>query len=314
MKKLIISIAALGLCFAAGAQNLPELSNDARSMGMGGSGVAITPSAMSIYNNIAAIGLSDDKGAVSVGYSPWMNDKEPGNNIYSLGAFYRIGDRHAVSIGSRYFNMKNISITDAMDENGNALDPFKAKPWEVTIDAGYAFTINDNMAVGATVRFMNSELDSEKSDAATAFGVDLGYYFRKDRISAGLVLSNVGTELDYGGPKKSDMPAYVRGAGAYAFPIGSMHTLTGTLQLDYKFMDPQDQNGFEGGVGVEYMYNKMIAARVGYRLADDTRDFSYLTAGVGVHVKCVDFNFSMLFGDKDCEWKNTMLFGLGVRF
>lgn len=303
MKKLIISLFALGACYAAGAQSLPELSNDARSMAMGGSGVALTPSGMSIFNNVGAIGLSSDRAAVTVGYSPWAADEMSGNNIYSLGAFYKINDKHAVSLGSRYFNMRNAHIGGTT-----------AKPWEMTIDLGYTYTICESMAVGAVVRYVNSDLDDSVLDAANAFGFDLGYYFKKNRVSAGFVLSNVGSELDYSGSAKSEMPAYVRGAGAYALPLGSMHVLTGTLQLDYKFMDPQDNTGFGGGIGVEYMYNNMLAARIGYRLADKTNDLNYFSAGLGVNVKCLEFNFSMLFGDDDCAWKNTMLFGLGVKF
>lgn len=314
MKKIIISLFALGTCMAAGAQNLPELSNDARSMGMGNSGVALTPSGMSIHTNVAAIGLSEDNGAVTIGYSPWMHDKFSGNNIYSLGSFYRINGKHSVSLGARYFNRRNVHITDRVDENGTALPDWDGKPWEMTVEAGYTYTINPTMAVGAVVRYMNSELDYEGLDAANAFGFDLGYYFRKDRISAGFVLSNVGTKLDYNGSEDVDMPAWVRAGGAYALPLGSMHQLTGTLQLDYKFIDADDMEGFGAGVGVEYMYNNMLAARIGYRLAEETRDFNYFTAGIGVNVKCVDFNFSMIFGDKDDSWKNTMLFGLGVRF
>lgn len=315
MKKIILSIFALAACFAAGAQSVGfvGIDVDARSAAMGGTGIAMpTVTGMAIYNNTAAIGLSDSKGAVSYSYSPWQRDAYKGDNLHSIAGFYRINNKHTVALGARYYNQHN-SHTEIWDTNDVVREHY-SKPVDMTIDLGYAFTINETMAVGANVRYVSSDLDYPDADKASMFGFDLGYYFRKNRISAAFVLSNVGTEVDYGGADKYNMPAWARAGVAYAYPVADKHLLTGSLQLDYMFITDGDADGIEGGVGVEYMYNKLIAVRAGYRVADDTRDFNYGSAGLGVNVGPVDFSATYLFGEKDCPWNKTMMFSLGARF
>jgi hypothetical protein len=121
-----------------------RVTPDARAGGMGDVGIATSPDANSMFNNLAKTPFSTSKANVAVNYVPWLRDLSI-NDIYmaSLAGYYKLDDVQAISGSLRYFSLGSIQFTDFA---GNDLQTFL--PREFAIDLGYSRKLSDKMALG----------------------------------------------------------------------------------------------------------------------------------------------------------------------
>lgn len=313
MKKILfLTIATLFIALGnARAQSAAfvGITPDARTAAMGNAGVALPANAFAIYQNSAAIALSENKAAIGYNFTPWISSFQKGYSLHSAAGYYKLSDKNALTLGFRYFQLPE-SI--GLDDLGNPLEAFR--PNEMSIDLGYSMAIGENIGIAANVRYVSSSMSNvEGAKTGSAFAADLGFYYRKNNLSAGLSVNNLGTKIDYGYGGYS-MPARVKAAGAYVLPVADKHEVTGALQVAYMFA-PSDFAGIEGGIGVEYMYNKMIAVRAGYNLGDKEKTgYSYATLGCGVNYSLFSLDFAYLLAGGDSPMKNVWYLSLGVKF
>lgn len=150
----------------AGAVQFLDLTPDVRGVGMGNTGVASSANAFSVWRNAAKSVFSDKKAEIGYSFTPWMRELTGGNDLHGVGGYYNIDDKQGITAGFRYFKHAEI---DLLENNGT----FTPKDWSV--EAGYARQLVKGLSVGATVRFVHSDLSGvEKEAIANAAAFDLG--------------------------------------------------------------------------------------------------------------------------------------------
>ncbi len=318
MKKIIISLLLILGFSATKGQDVLSIITDARTSAMGDVGLSHCASPFSIYNYAGVIALDSCSRAVGYSFGGWM----PSQKIHSqhtVAGYWKPIKNQSFSVGVRYFSYPEINSSD---DEGNITGYFN--PYDLTLDLGYSYAISANLAVTSTLRYVTGKVsDVEGSKAGSALGADLGLYFRKNRINAGLALSNIGTKINYGGDSYS-MPARVKLAGGYSLLSKNRHVVNGVLEVAYAFL-PKYYTGFESGIGVEYVYDKLIAVRAGYRLGNSEDNpavvpsnfgssLSYTTFGLGLNLRKYSLDASYLLAGSESPVRNSFRLSLGVSF
>jgi hypothetical protein len=182
-----------------------RISPDARSGGMGDMGVATSPDANSSFWNVAKTPFNQNKGGVSLTYTPWLKDLGV-NDVFlaALAGYYKLDDQSAITASLRYFNLGSIQFTDF---SGTYLTT--GKPTELGVDVGYSRKLTDKFGVGVSLRYINSNLTrgyagtgSQSYKAGNAVAADLAFYYDNTNeigqgVRAGLALNNLGSKISY---------------------------------------------------------------------------------------------------------------------
>lgn len=327
MKKIIILVAAFvfGSATLASAQDFLTINPDARTAGMGDASVATSSGEYAIFNNAAASLFDYNRFRVGFSYTPWMNDYKKGYNMYSLGGFFSINQKHSISFGARVYNEPKINSTTAAgtdfpfnptDENGNPIDDFASfRPLSFSADLAYSFMLGDYVGLAVTGRYVESKYGDLATNSAVGFDVAAYSQIPLDVLLDGAWISVAAKVSDIGfalGDSKYDMPLRANiGAALYA-PLTDSHSIEGTVDLGYRFM-PSINQSFGLAIGAEYTAMDLISVRAGYHVADD-KGYNYTTVGVGIRFMHVNIDASYLAASKDCPWRNTYRIGVGLYF
>lgn len=215
------------------------IAPDAISAGMGDAGAASTPDIYSAHWNNAKYAFIDGDIGVGTTYTPWLrNLKVSDMNLLYLGGFKRINSRSAVGASLTYFSLGDIQRTDADGNTQGTMNPN-----EFAVDVTYAMKLNNQLSLGATGRFVNSDLTNGQqiSDGsgyvttkpATSIAADLGLYWqspidKSQEIAFGAFFSNLGAKLSYSDDdtKKEFLPANLRIGGRYTNHINESNDIT----------------------------------------------------------------------------------------
>jgi hypothetical protein len=187
-----------------------------------------------------------------------------------------------LGFSANYLGMDDI---DKYDNTGTASGD-SYSPYDLLFYASYASVIRDHF-VGFNFKVINSAIDGE---SATAFGVDVGYMkkFIEDRLSLGLAVQNIGTEMkfkDEGDP----LPLNIK------LGLSVKELLKGlVLASDVNF--PID-NKPSGHLGAEYgfLVNDLgFFLRSGYKTTTikDLDSESGISAGGGVKYKGISVDYA----------------------
>ena len=185
------------------------ISPDARSGGMGNLSIGMTPEANDIFGNTAKLPyLTEPKGFL-INYTPWLKDLGL-NDVYLASAgFYKIlNDQSAINTSLRFFSLGNIDFTD---ENGATNLPSQ-RPSEFSYDFGYSLLLNDKFSIGATLRYIHSQLvkgpySNVEYKAGNTASADISLFYKQNSnmngLHAGLLLSNLGGKISYSNETKN---------------------------------------------------------------------------------------------------------------
>lgn len=289
-----------------------SITPDARHAALGDVGVATSPDANSAYWNAGKLAFIDKKYGGSLSYTPWLGKIVNDMWISSLSGFYRINRTRAIAGSLKYFDLGEISFRD---ESNNPLGDFNPK--EAAFDITYSQMLSENLGIGLSGRYIFSNLTGAFSGADAQAGnsvaMDVGVYYTKpiqsaknSTLSLGAQISNIGPKLSYTDNDNKDfLPTNLRLGGAYTTQLDPFNSITFILDFN-KLMVPsvdKEQSLLSGmfgsfsdasgggaeeireimtSLGIEYWYNEIFAARLGYFLeAEDKGNRKYLTAGIG---------------------------------
>jgi hypothetical protein len=325
------------------------VSPDARGAALGDAGVATSPDANSLHWNPAKLGFITNKLGGSISHSPWLTNLGINDMALSYLSFYhKAGDRGAFSAALRYFDLGDIQFTD---EQGNELNNFNPK--EYTVDVGYGQQLSENLSLGVGARFIHSNLSSGVTDSkpGNSAAVDVGIYYTKDLIlggrdynlSLGGNISNIGAKISYTDPEnKSFIPTNLRIGTAFTMNLDPYNKIT--LAIDgNKLLVPSPgandttqsvpsaifssfgdaENGFKEemqeviiSTGLEYWYNDIFAARVGYFYENpDKGDRHYLSLGLGLRYQKFGIDAAYLVpNSRNNPLAQTLRFTLSFNF
>ena len=94
-----------------GSGSFLEIVPDAPSAGMGGTGTALPANAFSVFHNPAQTPLTEKQGEVGYNIAPWLRDLGTGRIQHTVGGFYRLGDKQALSAGVRLLTLPSSDLT-----------------------------------------------------------------------------------------------------------------------------------------------------------------------------------------------------------
>lgn len=221
------------------------IAPDAVSAAMGDAGVASTPDAYSAHWNNAKFAFIEGQAGISTTYTPWLRKLKVGDmNLFYLGGYYRINDRSAAAASLTYFTLGDIDMTNIEGDKINTLHPN-----EFAIDATYALKLSDNLSLGATGRYMRSDLTNGQTisdgsgntatQAANSIAADIGLYLQKgidksQEYALGLFISNLGAKLSYSNDDndKEFLPANLRLGGRYTNRIDEYNKISVLLDFN----------------------------------------------------------------------------------
>ncbi len=255
-----------------------------------------------------------------------------GEISYGTGAYAYTWDRRVQTfhVGVSYVNYGTF---DGYDEFGNQTGDFTGS--EGALSLGYAYNIPwSNIYIGANLKLISSTLESYHSLGAA---LDLGaiYIDEKNDINIALAIRNAGTQITtYAGTNEKLPLEIIAGISQELehVPIRWHLTLENLQQWNVAFTNPvHSEQGLDGGVkddkpsfinnalrhvivGAELFPQKSFNIRVGYNfrrsqelILEDQRTFAGLSAGVGIKMGNLRFNYSY---SRFTSAGSTNLFGL----
>jgi len=290
---------------------------DSRSAALGDAGVAASPDANASYWNPAKLGFVQNDLSVAFSYSPWLSNIVDDMSLNYLSGYKKLNETSAISLSLMYFDLGEIQFIDAQQ---NPLQNYNPKEYAVAVSYGQA--LSENFSVGISARFIHSNLAGDvnvsgsntESQPGNTAAVDVGVYYNKDlsqslNLGLGANISNIGGKIAYSeNEDKSFLPTNLKLGTALKYNLDAYNSLTLLIDAN-KLLVPSpgadtDQSVIggifssfgdaEGGAseelkeinlstGVEYWYNELFAARVGYFYEHpDKGGRKYFSAGLGI--------------------------------
>lgn len=335
IKYLTLSAVAMGFSAISFGQNTTEnlnivttsvpflrISPDARSGAMGDASIAVSADANATFTNASKIPFASSKAQVGVTFTPWLKDIASDVYLATLGAYYQIDETQAIHGGLRYFNLGQMQF---VDEQGTLLQT--KTPREFSFEAGYSRKLSENFGIGATFRYISSNLGSGTFNGNTyqpgnAIAGDISAtYDARDEygegFSAGLAFSNLGSKISYSDDPNSAnfLPANLGLGGAYTTNIDDDNQLTFAADLNHLLVPPYPENIGTGNVNetelAEY-YNTGVIEGIGKSFSNGAYAFS-----VGAEYSYIKQFFvrAGYFGEtKEAGGRNYFSAGVGVKY
>ncbi|MGN1210735.1 MAG: PorV/PorQ family protein [Candidatus Cryptobacteroides sp.] len=314
MNKYLIT-GVLMLCFACASfgQTLPSLivSSDSRSFSLGGASVGggilkdgesgrSGMGAFALENNVAGMSLDSGKLNAAVSFGMWQPEYAS-DKFIGVGATGRITDKWAVGVLFKY--MMQPEYQTVTDSGNDVRDSFFS-PKEFNVGVGVSYAIINCLSAGIGLKVTDSVLGPETS--AIVFGADIGLYFNRKGISAGLSVNNLGNKVRYG-ERSYDQPMLAKLGAGYSAAFG-ISSLSVSAETDILF-----SGAATAGAGVEYGLKDMAFIRAGYHYGNSPKTVpSYASAGIGLKLWGVTLDASYIFGSK--VLKNSVSISLGYKF
>ena len=314
MKKITIAllVLAMGSTMKTAAQSriIPVLEDNpnARTEAMGSTLLGNT-SQMHIYTNPAAFTYGDKQFSIDASITGQPKTDEGRLMQYNLATGYQFKNHSALMAGVRYMGGLTIQPIAAVGETK------EIKPYDVALDLGYSFPVTKEIAVYATATYARSH--AETSTNALAFSVGAAYQTDFNLTKDVPTTLTVGARLmDFGKDVKFDntgipqsLPTSLVMGGDWNVRIAPKHALT--YALSYRYFTPKDGHETLVGTGLEYTYNRIVSARVGYQHADKGSDaFTFGVGGQWAGFK-LDIAYRQAFKHYGI---NGLIVGLGYSF
>jgi hypothetical protein len=259
-----------------------------------------------------------------------------GEVTYGTASYAYTYDRHLQTFqaGVNYVNYGNF---EGFDENGQPTANFTGN--EIALSFGYSYNIPyTDLHIGANAKLISSNLETYNSFGGA---VDIGaiYIDERNDVNWGLVIRNIGTQFTTYSGTTEKLPLEIMFGVSQELenvPIRWHLTLENLQQWNLAFSNPnRAQSNLNGGseeekisvinnalrhviVGVELFPKKAVNIRLGYnfRRAEelrvvDQRNFSGISAGFGLKLNKLKFNYSY---SRYTLAGNTSLFGLTINF
>ena len=233
-----------GQNYISTAMPIIMVSPDATSSGMGDVGVASKPDANSQHWNNAKLAFVEDKGGFAMTYTPWLRKLGVGDmNLLYLGGYYSVNNRSTIGGSVTYYSVGEVNFTG---EEGQDLGTYN--PNEFAIDLSYSMKLTDEIALGASGRYLRSDLTqgqdvgTTSTRAGNAIAADIGLYYQNKlnatpsmpgELALGVFISNLGSKISYSDDdnEKDFLPANLRLGGRYTINVDDYNQFS--MLLDF---------------------------------------------------------------------------------
>ena len=294
---------------------------------MGNAGIATDATEYAPLVNIAKIPFSKSTARIAATYSPWLKDiGASGSFISSVSGYKQFDKQQAVSFAFRYNGLGTAQFADA---NGNNLDQFN--PYELSLEAGYSQKLNDNIALGITLKYINSALGKGTIDSVTyksGNGIATDVSFLSHFIDAynnvfalGAVLSNLGSKITYtSSGSKSFLPANLGIGASYKVDAGNNDTITIACDINKLLVSatPTPTNHYmQDSLALVTYSQKSVLGSIFNSFADGSNQLSDLRLGCGLEYGINQtwfFRVGYSYESKSIGGNKYFTTGLGTHF
>lgn len=268
MKKVFLSLIALSVIVSTTmAQDdimnpvitsMPSLTiaPDARSGGMGETGVATAPDLNSQHWNPAKYAFMESHGGIVANYTPWLRKIVSDIDLAYLAGYYKWDDVQGISASFTYFSLGKVDLTNL---DGTYLQ--EASPNEWALDVAYSRKLHEYVSMAVALRFLYSDLnngtntsiggESTERYVAWTMAADIALYYRQpiqlamgtSYLGAGLNISNLGGKMTYDKVTQNFIPANLRIGVSYELPFDQYNSLAFNFDIN-KMMVPTRRSKF----------------------------------------------------------------------
>lgn len=300
-----------------------RIAADARSAGMGDTGVATATDAFSQQWNAAKYPFSDKQFGIGLSYTPYLTSLSNDIALLNLNYYNKINERSTFAVGLRYFGFGETVFRTNENDPGQTVNPN-----ELALDGSYALKLSNTFSMAVTGRYIRSDLKLQEADAngsvANSFAVDLSGFYQSQEIAyqsfqgvwrAGFNLSNLGPKLNYSNNSggKSELPSNLKIGGGFDFIFDENNKLGTSIEINQSLA--KKSNGITTGLGLEYLYQNSFALRTGYfNDSDELGNLNFFTFGAGFTIKKLKFDLSYLASTSNhtSPLDNSLRFSLNV--
>lgn len=267
-KIFLIFILSITSIFAQSAGNsgmsFLKLGFGARNISMGDVSSASIGDVTSLFYNPA--GLAGLRGnEIILMHNSWIQ----GTNSNLLGVQTTIWSL-PLAFGFNVTSVNDIQVRTRATDQPDAT--FNANFFFGSMSTG--FNVYDNIAFGATIKYLYEGLYTEE---ATGWGFDFGLNYQSPikGLNAEAVLKNAGS-MNVLKNESTKLPTEIRIGPAYKFNLmQDKFTITAAAEFQ-KYLPTNDSHA---DIGIEILYDNLLALRGGYQSGWESRSF---TGGFGL--------------------------------
>lgn len=305
-----------------------KIGAGARSIGMANAFVAMENDIYSIYWNPAGLSRINGTGSAAFNHANWLADMK-----YDFAALaINLGDIGSLGLSLISFSVpeEKVRTFDNPDGDGRYWDASS-----LALGLSYGRNLTDNFSIGFTVKYIR---DQVWDMSANSFAIDVGTMYTTpfNGLRIGASISNFGTKMKLEGRNTyfnfdpdnntnygpNNIPSEFR-LNSYDIPLSfrvglamdllksNILTITGALDA----VHPNDNTEYINS-GLEFNFNHMAFARVGYKSLFLRDSEQGLTFGFGLNYTIVnDIMLNINYGFADYgRLKNVQFIDLIVNF
>lgn len=270
-----------------------------RAIAMGGAFVATADDATSLYWNPAGASRIIGNEALFA-HTRWFADI-----TYNwAGVVLNMGGMGSLGFSATYLDYGEMEVTTLSEQEGTG-EFFSAT--DLALAVSYAYNLTDRFSIGGNVKYINQKIWNSSADG---LAFDIGVLFLSDLsgLRIGASITNFGSDMSMDGKDlyiQYDVDPTIFGnndeilakLNTESFPLpltfrvglamdlikSDMHKIT----IAADALHPND-NAESVNLGWEYVFNNMLAFRVGYKSLFLDNAEEGLTAGVGLNFDFTD--------------------------
>ncbi|MBM3265996.1 MAG: PorV/PorQ family protein, partial [candidate division Zixibacteria bacterium] len=272
------------------------IAPDARSTGMGDTGVAFVQGATAPAWNPSALGFAA-RPEFTGSYFKWLPFLADDMYFIYVSYIHPIPGIGTVGISFPFLSLGQQVRTDS---DGEDLGTFES--YDMAFNVSYGTRLAANLAVGANLKIVRSNLSNVGAGAeagkgvATTFAVDVGATYRlHPRLSVAGVIQNIGPKITFIDADQADpQPRNLKVGFAAKLFDGQHNRLMLAYDFNKSLVTSKTIGSFNESVmntGVEYWYSNFIALRTGY-IFDKGGNIKTPTFGGGLQWKVYRIDFS----------------------
>jgi len=307
--------------------NYLNIDIGSRAVSMGGSFVSVANDVSALYWNPSGIARIE-KNSVLFSHTKWIADID----LNFVGMVIPLSTIGKIGISAKFLTMDQMERTTIEFPDGNG-ELFDAGSY--VFGFSYARNLTEQFSLGGTFKYIQETI---YNSTASAIAFDIGTIFTTgfNNLQIGMVIANYGTKMQMDG---QDLLVQIRTDDRFAGTSENTNALLKTDEFDLPLMfrlgismdmlQGDDSNSLLVSVdalhpnnsseslnlGVEYVYNNLLALRVGYNSLFNDEINTGLTVGGGLYysITGVDLIFEYAYQEFN-ELLQAQMFTVGIEF